>query len=165
MTECALRGELDDNFIITSNEKYQRAMIKECIEDHQNENELADDDQHRLERDLRRLRSYSPPRYASNAALFGGSRTELNQREAFEKYVQRTAMAVFGSAFLIGPMLIMVLYPSRTTSLVTTTVSVVLFAMLVAALLEDKNDVLNATAAYTAVLVVFVGTSTGTGAS
>jgi len=74
-------------------------------------------------------------------------------------------MAVFGSAFLIGPMLIMVLYPSRTTSLVTTTVSVVLFAMLVAALLEDKNDVLNATAAYTAVLVVFVGTSTGTGAS
>jgi hypothetical protein len=94
------------------------------------------------------------------------------------------AMAV--GAALITPMLIMVLHPSRNTSLITTCVFVFAFACamviynnvvlivdyglrrigmvgegLVTLALQPK-DIMGATAAYAAVLVVFVGTSTRT---
>jgi hypothetical protein len=84
-------------------------------------------------------------------------------------------------AALIAPMLIMVLYPSRNTSLITTCIFVFAFAsglvifntltyvvgrwlgpaginsdMPVGSLLQLK-DIVGATAAYAAVLVVFVG--------
>jgi hypothetical protein len=89
-----------------------------------------------------------------------------------------------GSA-LIAPMLIMVLHPSRNTSLITTCVCVVAFAStmvsfnIVAQFVRylfkrtrikvsaldgaklEAMDIITATAAYAAVLVVFVGSSTG----
>jgi hypothetical protein len=70
-------------------------------------------------------------------------------------------MALFGGVSLIGPMLIMTLHPSRNTSLITTSVATFLFAIALALGATDTagKDVLAATAAYTAVLVVFVGTS------
>lgn len=70
-------------------------------------------------------------------------------------------MAMFGGVALIGPMLIMTLHPSRNTSLVTASVSTFLFALLLAFIASDSagKDVLGATAAYAAVLVVFVGSS------
>ncbi|KAK8040966.1 hypothetical protein PG994_013973 [Apiospora phragmitis] len=51
--------------------------------------------------------------------------------------------------------------PSLLTSLITTSVAVVAFAITLAFGARDSTgkDVLQATAAYTAVLVVFVGTS------
>ncbi len=90
------------------------------------------------------------------------------------------AMASVGGISLIVPMLIMALHRSRVTSLVTTSVAVVLFAIVLAVWplisrhfpwmkgrtdLADvdeslgNKDVLLITAAYTAVLVVFVGAS------
>lgn len=71
-------------------------------------------------------------------------------------------MAIFGGAALIGPMLIMTLHPSRNTSLITVSVATFLFALVLAIIANDSSgkDVLGATAAYAAVLVVFVGTST-----
>jgi len=73
----------------------------------------------------------------------------------------RLAMAFFGGIALIGPMLIMVLQPSRNTCLITTSVATFLFATLLALGARDSTgkDVLAATAAYAAVLVVFVGTA------
>lgn len=70
-------------------------------------------------------------------------------------------MAMFGGVALIGPMLIMTLHPSRNTSLITVSVSTFLFAPLLAFIASDSagKDVLGATAAYAAVLVVFVGSS------
>jgi uncharacterized membrane protein len=58
-------------------------------------------------------------------------------------------------------MLVMTLHKSRNTSLVTTTISVLLFAIVVAyfARKASPQEVLAATAAYAAVLVVFVGTN------
>lgn len=55
----------------------------------------------------------------------------------------------------------MALYPSRNTNLITVSISTILFAFLVATGVSDGTgkDVLAATAAYTAVLVVFFGTS------
>ena len=54
----------------------------------------------------------------------------------------------------------MVLHRSLATALFTTSVCVLAFGVLVARALEKRFDVLSATAAYAAVLVVFVGTTT-----
>ena len=86
-------------------------------------------------------------------------REQRSQRNAF---TQRIVMAMFGGAALIGPMLIMTLHPSRNTSLITVSVATFLFALALAFIARDSagKNVLAATAAYAAVLVVFVGTST-----
>ncbi|KAN0115486.1 hypothetical protein V8E51_005030 [Hyaloscypha variabilis] len=83
------------------------------------------------------------------------------QKKAF---TGRILMALFGGAALIGPMLIMILHRSLNTSLITVSVATFLFALLLALCATDSEgkDILAATAAYAAVLVVFVGTS-GTG--
>ena len=59
----------------------------------------------------------------------------------------------------------MTLHPSRNTSLITVSAATFLFALVLALVATDSDgkDVLAATAAYAAVLVVFVGTSSGGG--
>ena len=60
-------------------------------------------------------------------------------------------------------MVIMSLSPSLTKSLVTVSIAVVLFALLLSLVFETNNkDTLTATATYAAVLVVFVGSSVST---
>jgi hypothetical protein len=78
---------------------------------------------------------------------------------------ERIVMAMFGGVALIGPMLIMTLHPSKNTSLITVSVATFIFALILAVGATDSTgkDVLGATAAYAAVLVVFVGTSSGGG--
>lgn len=73
----------------------------------------------------------------------------------------RFAMALFGGVALIIPTVIMAKFEGINISLITTSVSVVIFCLLLAYGATDSTgkDVLAATAAYTAVLVVFVGTS------
>lgn len=85
-------------------------------------------------------------------------------REQKKAFAERGLMAIFGGAALIGPMLIMTLHPSRNTSLITVSVATFLFAIALTFGATDSTgkDVLAATAAYAAVLVVFVGTSTST---
>ena len=75
---------------------------------------------------------------------------------------ERLFMAMFGGVALIAPMLIMTLHPSRNVSLVTTSLATFIFALILAvgATNSAGKDVLAATAAYAAVLVVFVGTNT-----
>ena len=59
-------------------------------------------------------------------------------------------------------MILMVLHPSLTKSLIVVSVAVVLFALVVGLVFEtDNKDTITATATYAAVLVVFVGTSGG----
>jgi len=72
----------------------------------------------------------------------------------------RFGMASAGGLVLIVPMLIMANLESKTASLVTTCVAMFLFAAGITFGTQLKPDqVLGATAAYAAVLVVFVGTS------
>ena len=86
-------------------------------------------------------------------------REERSQKNAL---TQRIIMALFGGTALIGPMLIMTLHQSRNTSLITSSVATFVFALVMAFAARDSagKDVLGITAAYAAVLVVFVGTST-----
>ncbi|KAL2042500.1 hypothetical protein N7G274_004993 [Stereocaulon virgatum] len=68
---------------------------------------------------------------------------------------------MFGGLAPIEPMLIIILNPSRKTSLITLSIATVLFALALAFITKDTSgkDVLGATAAYAAALVVFVRTS------
>jgi VIT1/CCC1 family predicted Fe2+/Mn2+ transporter len=69
-------------------------------------------------------------------------------------------MALFGGLALIAPMLIMRLHSTLITQLVTTSVFVLAVGIVLAWYMRDadKKDILASTAAYAAVLVVFVGT-------
>jgi hypothetical protein len=72
-------------------------------------------------------------------------------------------MASVGGLVLIGPMLIMANLQTKTASLVTTCIAMVSFAAGITFGTQLKPDqVLGATAAYAAVLVVSVGTSFST---
>lgn len=69
-------------------------------------------------------------------------------------------MVSAGGLFVIVPIIIMANVPCKTASLVTTVVAMLAFAIGITYKTELKTDqVLAATAAYAAVLVVFVGTS------
>jgi hypothetical protein len=76
-------------------------------------------------------------------------------------------IAIFGGFALVAPMLIMTLNSSRNKSLITVSVAVFIFAVVFAfgANGSSVKDILAATAAYAAVLVVFVGTSSGSASS
>jgi hypothetical protein len=69
-------------------------------------------------------------------------------------------MAVLGGVFLLVPMWLMVLHRTRYTALVSTTVFVAFFGLVMVRFLEKEMEVLSVTAAYAAVLVVFVGLNT-----
>jgi hypothetical protein len=70
-------------------------------------------------------------------------------------------MALFGGIALIIPTVIMAKNQGLNFSLITTAIATVLFALMLALGATDSTgkDVLAATAAYAAVLVVFIGTS------
>ncbi|KAF2677148.1 hypothetical protein K458DRAFT_409895 [Lentithecium fluviatile CBS 122367] len=93
---------------------------------------------------------------------YGGfsSRKDL-AAEYSRGYLSRLKMALFGGIALVAPMLIMKLRPSKLTGLLTTSLFVLAVAIILAWYMKDANkkDILGATAAYAAVLVVFVGTS------
>jgi hypothetical protein len=81
--------------------------------------------------------------------------TELSR---FGEVLARFIVAMVGALFVLVPIYIMAIDTSRTKNLVTTTVAVVLFAVVCSIALRTSNDqTLVATAAYAAVLVVFVG--------
>lgn len=69
-------------------------------------------------------------------------------------------LASVGAALLLGPMWLMVLHNTLYTGLITTTVCVAVFGLVVVSRLDKPMDVLSATAAYAAVLVILVGLPT-----
>jgi hypothetical protein len=87
----------------------------------------------------------------------GGTRNENVKKSWILGFRQRIVMAALGGVLLIAPMWLMVLHNTLYTALVSTTVLVFVFGPMVSALVERLMDVLSGTAAYAAVLVVFVG--------
>lgn len=77
----------------------------------------------------------------------------------------RFVVAITGGLFLVVPMVVMTIQPSVLKSLVTVSTFVLLFALILAFAVKVSNvETLISTATYAAVLVVFVGTSTGNNA-
>ncbi|MCJ1458117.1 hypothetical protein MMC28_008488 [Mycoblastus sanguinarius] len=78
----------------------------------------------------------------------------------FVDKLARFIVAITGGLSLVVPMLVMRLHENSNKSLITTSVAVVLFAGMVSVVFKASNaETLGITAAYAAVLVVFVGTS------
>jgi hypothetical protein len=76
-------------------------------------------------------------------------------------HVERYVMAILGSAMLIGPVILMLHIKSVFTRLLTVGLCTLAFAFALAIGSTQllPPDLMKATAAYTAVLVVFVGTT------
>ncbi|KLU90332.1 hypothetical protein MAPG_09295 [Magnaporthiopsis poae ATCC 64411] len=110
-----------------------------------------------------------PATVSSRVVALGKKKPRISKAELARKhaFVSRFAMALFGGVGLIVPTVVMAKVQGIDASLITTSVAVVLFGLALAFGATDSTgkDVLAATAAYTAVLVVFVGTSLGGGAS
>ncbi|PSN58618.1 hypothetical protein BS50DRAFT_595289 [Corynespora cassiicola Philippines] len=93
---------------------------------------------------------------------YGGFSSRKDLASQYSKgFLSRLKMALFGGIALIAPMLIMKLHPTELTGLLTTSLFVLAVGVILAWCMKDadKKDILGATAAYAAVLVVFVGTS------
>jgi hypothetical protein len=72
----------------------------------------------------------------------------------------RLIMAITGGAFLVVPMIVMTMNPSEAKSLVTVSVAVIIFSLVLSFVIRVSNvETLVSTATYAAVMVVFVGTS------
>jgi hypothetical protein len=100
-------------------------------------------------------------RYNEFDALPGGPWDPKTRKKT--KYA-RYSMALLGSLILVCPMLLMVLVKGIIVRLVTAGACTIIFAFALAKLsTRTPFELMSATAAYTAVLVVFVGTSTGVG--
>ncbi|KAK4188122.1 hypothetical protein QBC35DRAFT_433546 [Podospora australis] len=95
----------------------------------------------------------------SGSRIFSFLNGQSRGQEARTAFSRRLLIALVGAAFLIGPMWLMMLRNEVRTKLVSTTVFVGVFGLLMAYFLEEYKDVLSSTAAYAAVLVVFVGLS------
>jgi hypothetical protein len=112
-----------------------------------------------LRQTLPRSLTYSPEERQARQNEFEASQPAL-QISDFVDRLARFIAALIGRFFLIVPMVIMVLNQSRTKSLITVSVAVLLFSAALAFGLKANNvETLVSTATYAAVLVVFVGTS------
>jgi hypothetical protein len=113
---------------------------------------------------LRKFLSHAPAYSESERRRRLDAYLDSRLSEGYPIFLNRLADSIFASIFaicggasLIVPMVIMTLHPSVTKSLITTSISVVLFALFVSFM--GKKDKLTTTMAYAAVLVVFVGIS------
>jgi ABC-type bacteriocin/lantibiotic exporter with double-glycine peptidase domain len=166
--QTALKGIMNDPFIVTTEKELDRVLLKEMAQKWKETQQFgtnptmkrrmakltavingAAGDQHHEPRDKDKWKMLKAPRHIGN------------KKETFELFMQRLLMAAIGGAFLVGPMLVMVLHRSVLTSLLTASLCVVAFGLTMAIYLEKPFEVLSGTAAYAAVLMVFVGTSGG----
>lgn len=111
---------------------------------------------------LRRLSKLAPSEEGDSRLNDLENKLGFSRREKFPRLegVARFIIAVCGGLMLIVPMLIMRIHGDLARSLVTTSISVFLFAATISVVFKATDvNTLAATAAYTAVLVVFVGTN------
>ncbi|KAK2598482.1 hypothetical protein N8I77_011895 [Diaporthe amygdali] len=121
----------------------------------------------------RRLIEYLPVRFTFSRQEREKRLREYEQGElprevsGFVDTLARFIIAIAGGACLIVPMVIMTLSPSEVKSLVTVSVAMIMFSLILSFGIRVSNiETLVSTATYAAVLVVFVGTnSSGDGGS
>jgi hypothetical protein len=106
------------------------------------------------------LRYLQEPYDSDFPQLPGDSRAHIIRQRELEAIVKRFGVALAGGMALLIPMLIMVLHKDLLTTLLTVSVAIVIFSVLIAVYShQTTSEILTLTAAYAAVLVVFVGAS------
>ncbi len=105
----------------------------------------------------------SKPRlHVSNYTGEGGNLNRSDNRQRLkEGLLNRIRIALFGGVVVVAPMLIMTLHRTLLTALLTTSLFVLAVSLILAWSMDSAQpkDILTATAAYAAILVVFVGTT------
>ncbi|KAF3011355.1 hypothetical protein E8E14_007893 [Neopestalotiopsis sp. 37M] len=135
-----------DPFIITGERFVDRCMLDAAMKG------LGNDDDLRLIKPTRKWEDeFVIP------APIGGTRDRNLQTVLWKGFFERMLLAILGSIFLVGPMWLMVLHNTIYTALITTTACILIFGFAMALSLTKPMDVMASTAAYAAVLVVFVG--------
>ncbi|KAK0620464.1 hypothetical protein B0T14DRAFT_567207 [Immersiella caudata] len=166
MRERAARGELADPFIVTTKRGRDRFLMWQAeaeFQDGVSDSDDADFMEDAFEKDLK-VAGKRPVGSGRPSLMLGDMETRnvVNAKDRIKGFLKRLGMECLGGAFLIGSMLLMVLTASQLASLIAPSVCVFVFGVAMAVFLDKPFDVLSATAAYAAVLVVFVGTSTST---
>ncbi|KAJ2995587.1 hypothetical protein NUW58_g1228 [Xylaria curta] len=95
--------------------------------------------------------------WGSTPEPIGGTRNDTTAKSESYERRRRVAIAAVAGSFLVGPMWLMVLHNTLYTCLVSTTIFVTVFGLILALFLDSPKEVMSGTAAYAAVLVVFVG--------
>lgn len=92
--------------------------------------------------------------------MWGMDKYSVQHKTDKKQVMFRFLVAILGVLAVVLPMIIMVLVPGRTASLVTTSVFAVAFGAGIASVSSFRStEILAIACAYAAVLVVFVGTS------
>lgn len=150
MKQCATRGYEEDPFLMKSSRALERSILEttKLIPNH-----------------VLPAGPLPLPNDHANPQLRDTGRNEANRAAYQKNRLLRFTMGGVGALLLVVPMLIMANIPGRTASLVTTCIALLIFSALIPLLTElGPNEILATTAAYAAVLVVFVGTSLTTNA-
>ena len=156
--DCVKR-KLNDPFVVIS-ERWVDAQVFKSLLDRISPEKRKEDGLDELLEQNGVVTSFAPPREKGPNPI-GGTRGEWAQKQKTEDFLTRLAFSVIGGIFLVVPMWLMVLYNAKYTAVITTSISVLLWAIATAWKAEGGPiAVLSATAAYAAVLVVFVGTNT-----
>lgn len=148
MKQCAARGYEEDPFLMKSSRALERSILEttKLIPNH-----------------VLPAGPLPEAKDNDNPQLRDMGRNEANQAAYEKKRLLRFGMAGLGGLLLLVPMLIMANVPGKAASLVTTCISLLVFSALVPLLTElGPHEILATSAAYAAVLVVFVGTSLST---
>jgi uncharacterized membrane protein len=152
-----------DDTMVTGALEYEYGAdlaVLECGKQHKlwSEREIAD-----CQEDLVKRYMYGTSDRFEHSLQLDIKEQKEKQKEQQKKiqFLSRLTMALFGGAALVAPMLIMTLHQSKLTSLLTTSLFLVAVALALSRWMEDATgkDIMGATAAYAAVLVVFVGTA------
>ncbi|KAE9580856.1 hypothetical protein CGCF415_v008189 [Colletotrichum fructicola] len=175
MDRFGLKENVDDPFIITTEKTSQQALLRDVWKEKKLSKPDKDEPKpfsenpqtpNKVKQDLWQLPEYpqhSVPKPLDRSKQFDISQDPIHRfrEEARQKHLEIFIWAFVGNLSLIGPMILMVLKPGLITSLVTTSVRVTIFAAVATSFQDKIGDAILATAAYAAVLVVFVGTIGG----
>ncbi|KAF2236942.1 hypothetical protein EV356DRAFT_530455 [Viridothelium virens] len=148
--DCARR--LKDPFVVTSKRFVDADLIRSALRS------IPED---RRDANLSKIGSLYPP-LETSAEPIGGTRHAALRDKRVKTFLFQLGMAAIGGGFLLAPMWLMVLHSTQYTALITTSVCVILFGISMAWVLDQTMNVLSVTAAYAAVLVVFVGATNPT---
>ncbi|KAF3060046.1 hypothetical protein GL218_04743 [Daldinia childiae] len=150
---CADR-DLHDPFLIRSQRNVDAAVLKAA---------LLEIPAEKLEEGLfvpgvggTRELNFAPPLEREPTAI-GGTRAEMTQKERMDALLTRVLISIIVGAFLTVPMWLMISVTTPYASPIITTVFVFVAGIAAARVLDNDLAVVSATAAYAAVLVVFVG--------
>lgn len=77
--------------------------------------------------------------------------------------VKQVALAIIAGGSLLGPMILMTFYQGQHTRLIIVSVATVIFGVAFAIVSRSMENILAGTAAYAAVMVVYIGTASGSG--